>query len=55
MVQYRFHIFGRTTTKLQTDITLNIFLKLNHNGFLKERMATQLYIINSKIYQRANV
>ncbi|KAK1764390.1 methionyl-tRNA synthetase [Phialemonium atrogriseum] len=38
-----FDIFGRTTTKLQTDITQDIFLKLNKNGFLKERMTTQLY------------
>lgn len=38
-----FDIFGRTTTKLQTDITQDIFLKLNQNGFLKERMTTQLY------------
>ncbi|TAQ87451.1 hypothetical protein B7494_g4229 [Chlorociboria aeruginascens] len=38
-----FNIFGRTTTKLQTDITQDIFLKLNRNGFLKERMTTQLY------------
>ncbi|KXX77035.1 putative methionine--tRNA ligase, cytoplasmic [Madurella mycetomatis] len=38
-----FDIFGRTTTQLQTDITQDIFLKLNKNGFLKERMTTQLY------------
>ncbi|KAF4613422.1 hypothetical protein G7Y89_g15465 [Cudoniella acicularis] len=38
-----FDIFGRTTTNLQTDITRDIFLKLNRNGFLKERMTTQLY------------
>ncbi|KAI9841004.1 MAG: hypothetical protein M1837_001079 [Sclerophora amabilis] len=38
-----FDIFGRSTTKLQTDITQDIFLKLNQNGFLKERMTTQLY------------
>lgn len=38
-----FDIFGRTTTKLQTDITQEIFLKLNENGLLKERMTTQLY------------
>lgn len=38
-----FDIFGRTTTKLQTEITQDIFLKLNKNGFLKERMTTQLY------------
>ena len=38
-----FDIFGRTTTKLQTDITQDIFLKLNDNGFLDERTTTQLY------------
>ncbi|KAF2728227.1 methionyl-tRNA synthetase [Polyplosphaeria fusca] len=38
-----FDIFGRTTTQLQTDITQDIFLKLDKNGFLKERMTTQLY------------
>ncbi|KAI5777172.1 methionyl-tRNA synthetase [Geopyxis carbonaria] len=38
-----FDIFGRTTTKLQTEITQDIFLKLNKNGFLEERMTTQLY------------
>ena len=29
--------------KLQTDITQEIFLKLDHNGFLKERVTSQLY------------
>jgi len=38
-----FDIFGRTTIKLQTDITQDIFLKLNQNGFLKKQMTTQLY------------
>ncbi|KAM5430576.1 putative methionine--tRNA ligase [Microsporum canis] len=38
-----FDIFGRTTTQLQTDITQDIFLKLKQNGFLTERMTTQLY------------
>ncbi|KAF4464579.1 methionyl-tRNA synthetase [Fusarium albosuccineum] len=38
-----FDIFGRTTTKLQTEITQAIFLKLSENGFLKERTTTQLY------------
>ncbi|KAI1814271.1 methionyl-tRNA synthetase [Poronia punctata] len=38
-----FDIFGRTTTELQTEITQDIFLKLNENGFLKERQTTQLY------------
>lgn len=38
-----FDIFGRTTTQLQTEITQGIFLKLNQNGFLKERITTQLY------------
>ncbi|PGG97138.1 hypothetical protein AJ80_09732 [Polytolypa hystricis UAMH7299] len=38
-----FDLFGRTTIQLQTDITQDIFLKLNDNGFLKERMTTQLY------------
>ncbi|XWW97929.1 hypothetical protein V2A60_005925 [Cordyceps javanica] len=38
-----FDIFGRTTTQLQTDITQDIFLRLQKNGFLKERITTQLY------------
>ena len=38
-----FDIFGRTTTQQQTDITQDIFLKLNQNGFLKECATTQLY------------
>lgn len=38
-----FDKFGRTTTQLQSDITHEIFLKLNDNGFLEERMTTQLY------------
>ena len=38
-----FDTFGRTTTQRQTDITQDIFLKLNRNGFLKERVTTQLY------------
>ncbi|KAK4675853.1 hypothetical protein QC764_507035 [Podospora pseudoanserina] len=37
-----FDIFGRTTTPLQTEITQDIFLKLKDNGFLEERMTTQL-------------
>ncbi|KAL2017435.1 hypothetical protein VTK56DRAFT_2091 [Thermocarpiscus australiensis] len=43
MKRYPLDIFGRTTTQLQTDITEDIFLKLNENGFLKERMTAQLY------------
>ena len=35
--------FGRTTTKLQKEITQDIFLKLDEHEFLKERMTTQLY------------
>ncbi|KAK3342120.1 methionyl-tRNA synthetase [Lasiosphaeria hispida] len=38
-----FDIFGRTTTQLQTEIAQHIFLKLDENGFLKERTAAQLY------------
>ncbi|KAI1457338.1 methionyl-tRNA synthetase [Annulohypoxylon moriforme] len=38
-----FDNFGRTTTELQTEITQDIFLKLNKNGFLKERRTTQLF------------
>ncbi|KAI1819959.1 methionyl-tRNA synthetase [Xylaria intraflava] len=38
-----FDIFGRTTTSLQTDITHDIFHKLRNNGYLAERMTTQLY------------
>ena len=38
-----FDVFGRTTTQLQTEITQDIFLKLNRNSFLKERVTTQLF------------
>ena len=38
-----FDIFGRTTTQLQTEITQDIFLKLNANGFLREQVTTQLF------------
>ena len=38
-----FDIFGRTTTRLQTEIAQDIFLKLDQNGFLVERLTTQLY------------
>ena len=38
-----FDIFGRTPTKLQTEITQDIFLKLYRNGFLEERVTSQLY------------
>jgi methionyl-tRNA synthetase len=38
-----FDSFGRTTTQPQTDITQDIFLKLNKNGFLQERTTSQLY------------
>ncbi|KAK2595029.1 hypothetical protein QQS21_007219 [Conoideocrella luteorostrata] len=38
-----FDHFGRTTTELQTTITQDIFLKLQKNGFLHERITTQLY------------
>ncbi|KAI1108269.1 methionyl-tRNA synthetase [Nemania sp. NC0429] len=38
-----FDIFGRTATELQTQITQDIFLRLNRNGLLKERETTQLY------------
>jgi methionyl-tRNA synthetase len=38
-----FDIFGRTTTQQQTDITQEMFLKVNKNGFLQERITTQLY------------
>ena len=41
--QIDFDIFGRTTTPLQTEITQAIFLKLHQNGFLTERVTTQLY------------
>lgn len=42
----QFDKFGRTTTQLQSAITHEIFLKLNDNGFLEERMTTQLYCEN---------
>ncbi|KAH7308968.1 methionyl-tRNA synthetase [Stachybotrys elegans] len=45
-----FDIFGRTTTELQTTITQEIFLKLNQNGFLKERGTTQLFCEKHKSF-----
>jgi methionyl-tRNA synthetase len=38
-----FDVFGRTTTKLQANITKDIFLKLHEQGFLKERETKQFY------------
>ncbi|KAJ5097205.1 hypothetical protein N7456_007926 [Penicillium angulare] len=38
-----FDTFGRTTTQLQTEITQEIFLKLQQNGLLKEDVTTQFY------------
>ena len=45
-----FDIFGRTTTQPQTEITQEIFLKLNENGFLEERNTTQLYCEQHKSF-----
>lgn len=45
-----FDIFGRTTTQPQTDITQQIFLKLNDEGFLEERNTTQLYCEEHKSF-----
>ncbi|KAK5778907.1 hypothetical protein RI543_003835 [Arxiozyma heterogenica] len=41
--QIGFDYFGRTTTDLQTEISQDIFLKLNKNGFLEEQSMKQLY------------
>ncbi|KAK3358896.1 tRNA synthetases class I (M)-domain-containing protein [Lasiosphaeria hispida] len=38
-----FDHFGRTTTKAQTDIVQDAFLKLYEKGFLEERTTTQPY------------
>ncbi|GAO19489.1 uncharacterized protein UV8b_00414 [Ustilaginoidea virens] len=38
-----FDYFGRTTTRKQTEIVQDIFLKLHDNGFLEERTTTQPY------------
>lgn len=38
-----FDHFGRTTTKLQTKIAQDIFLKLSQNDFLVENSVTQLF------------
>ncbi|KAI1845146.1 hypothetical protein JX266_008693 [Neoarthrinium moseri] len=38
-----FDYFGRTTTKKQTEIVQDIFLKLHKNGYLEERTTTQPY------------
>lgn len=41
--QIGFDHFGRTTTPKQTEIAQDIFLKLHKNGYLEERVMTQLY------------
>lgn len=38
-----FDHFGRTSTEYQTRIAQDIFLKLNENGLLKEKVLEQLY------------
>lgn len=38
-----FDFFGRTTTELQTEISLEIFLDLYKNGYLLEQTIQQLY------------
>ncbi|KAI1330237.1 methionyl-tRNA synthetase [Xylariaceae sp. FL0255] len=38
-----FDIFGRTTKSPHEEITHDIFLKLYQNGYMQERMTTQLY------------
>ncbi|CAD6943827.1 unnamed protein product [Tilletia caries] len=45
-----FDHFGRTTTPQQTTIAQDIFLKLHNNGFLEEKMVTQLYCESDKRY-----
>ena len=45
-----FHIafdkFGRTSTPIQTEVTQDIFLKLDKQGFIKEETIEQLYCSN---------
>lgn len=41
--EIEFDIFGRTTTKQQTEIAQDIFLKLHKNGYLVEKITTQPY------------
>lgn len=41
--QIGFDHFGRTTTPKQTEIAQDVFLKLHKNGYLEERVMTQLY------------
>ncbi|KAK4996539.1 methionine--tRNA ligase mes1 [Elasticomyces elasticus] len=38
-----FDIFGRTSTRQQTDIAQDIFTKLHQNGYLEEKTTTQPY------------
>lgn len=45
-----FDYFGRTTTKLQTEIAQDIFMKLFDNGFLEERTTKQLYCETHKSF-----
>lgn len=41
--EIEFDYFGRTTTKQQTEIAQDIFLKLHKNGYLQEKTSTQPY------------
>ena len=43
-----FDSFGRTSTKEQTEITQDIFLKLHKRGYIKEDEVEQLYCENCK-------
>ena len=45
-----FDHFGRTSTKQQTEIAQDIFLKLHQNGFLTEKTIEQLYDEESKTF-----
>ncbi|KAJ3036339.1 hypothetical protein HDV00_002812 [Rhizophlyctis rosea] len=48
--QCDFDFFGRTTTKEQTQVTQDIFLKLEKNGHTFEDTITQLYCENHKAF-----
>lgn len=45
-----FDYFGRTSTKKHTEITQDIFLKLNKNGYIAEEEVEQLYDEEAKMF-----
>jgi methionyl-tRNA synthetase len=45
-----FDIFGRTTTKEQTELTHEIFFELYKNGYIESKEIEQLYCVKCELY-----